>query len=185
MVMSDMVKSAVIAVHIVSFCIKCGWKIALITVGAAVSLIFNSPIDNVNRELGWEDQKNEMNISKMTKKGQKMSFHARKVEIMANIGIMEIVIERHREAEPLIFTGDEAIWDIDLDITNLMEKGDYYEKEHFKKDVCVVCAYVCWYSVDWLLWYSSGTFGEYTGRKQHRGDAGECRRGGIWNKSYQ
>ncbi len=41
----------------------------------------------------------------MTKKGQKMSFHARKVEIMANIGIMEIVIERHREAEPLIFTG--------------------------------------------------------------------------------
>ena len=53
--MSDMVKSAVIAVHIVSFCIKCGWKIALITVGAAVSLIFNSPIDNVNRELGWED----------------------------------------------------------------------------------------------------------------------------------
>ena len=41
----------------------------------------------------------------MTKKGQKMSFHARKVEIMANRGIMEIVIERHREAEPLIFTG--------------------------------------------------------------------------------
>jgi len=77
----------------------------LITVGAAVSLIFNSPIDNVNRELGWEDQKNEMNISKMTKKGQKMSFHARKVEIRANRGIMEIVIERHREAEPLIFTG--------------------------------------------------------------------------------
>ena len=50
-------------------------------------------------------QKNETNICKMTKKGQKMSFHARKVEIMANIGIMEIVIERHREAEPLIFTG--------------------------------------------------------------------------------
>ena len=183
--MSDMVKSAVIAVHIVSFCIKCGWKIALITVGAAVSLIFNSPIDNVNRELGWEDQKNEMNISKMTKKGQKMSFHARKVEIMANIGIMEIVIERHREAEPLIFTGDEAIWDIDLDITNLMEKGDYYEKEHFKKDVCVVCAYVCRYSVDWLFWYGSRTLGEYTDGKQHRGDAGECRRGGIWNKPYQ
>ncbi len=39
-----------------------------------------------------------------------MSFHARTVEIMANIGIMEIVIERHREAEPLIFTGDEVIW---------------------------------------------------------------------------
>ena len=53
-----------------------------------------------------------------------MSFHARKVEIRANIGTMEIVIERHREAEPLIFTGDEAIWGIDLDTTNLMEKGD-------------------------------------------------------------
>ena len=39
-----------------------------------------------------------------------MSFHARKVEIMANIGIMEIVIERHREVETLIFTGDEVIW---------------------------------------------------------------------------
>ena len=37
-----------------------------------------------------------------------MSFHARKVEIMASIGIMEIVIERHREAEPLIFTRDET-----------------------------------------------------------------------------
>ena len=54
--------------------------------------------------------KKETNICKMTKKGQKMSFHARKVEIMANIGIMEIVIERHREAETLIFTGDEVIW---------------------------------------------------------------------------
>lgn len=40
---------------IMSFCIKCGWKIALITVGAAVSLILNSPIDNVNRELGLEE----------------------------------------------------------------------------------------------------------------------------------
>ena len=49
-----------------------------------------------------------------------MSFHARKVEIMANIGIMEIVIERHREAETLIFTGDEVIWGIDLDTANLM-----------------------------------------------------------------
>jgi hypothetical protein len=35
------------------------------------------------------------NICKMTKKGQKMSFHARKVEIRANIGTIEIVIERH------------------------------------------------------------------------------------------
>ena len=49
--------------------------------------------------------KHETKICEMTKKGQKMSFHARTVEIMANIGIMEIVIERHREAEPLIFTG--------------------------------------------------------------------------------
>ncbi|RKJ43388.1 hypothetical protein D7X25_25970 [bacterium 1XD42-8] len=40
---------------IVSFGIKCGWEIALITVGAAVSLILNSPIDNANRELGWEE----------------------------------------------------------------------------------------------------------------------------------
>ena len=73
---------------------------------------------------GFWDETKETNICKMTKKGQKMSFHARKVEIRANRGIMEIVIERHREAEPLIFTGDEAIWGIDLDTTNLMEKGD-------------------------------------------------------------
>ena len=92
----------------------------------------------MNRELGWEECLRYKKITtvlvtifvftedfcKMTKKGQKMSFHARKVEIMANRGIMEIVIERHREAEPLIFTGDEAIWGIDLDTTNLMEKGD-------------------------------------------------------------
>ncbi len=29
----------------------------------------------------------------MTKKGQKMSFHVRRVEIVAKIGIMEIVID--------------------------------------------------------------------------------------------
>jgi len=29
----------------------------------------------------------------MTKKGQKMSFHARQVEIVAKIGIMEIAID--------------------------------------------------------------------------------------------
>ena len=40
---------------IMSFYIKCGWGIALITVGAAVSLILNSPVDNVNRELEWEE----------------------------------------------------------------------------------------------------------------------------------
>lgn len=40
---------------IMSFCIKCGWEIALITVGAAVSLILSSPIDNVNRELDREE----------------------------------------------------------------------------------------------------------------------------------
>ncbi len=41
---------------------------------------------------------------------------------MENIGIMEIVIEseRRREAESLIFTGDEVIWGIDLDTANLM-----------------------------------------------------------------
>ncbi len=69
----------------------------------------------------------------MTKIRQKMSFHARKVEIRANIGIMEIVIERHREAEPLIFTRDETIWGIDIDTTNLMEKGDIMKKSVLKK----------------------------------------------------
>ncbi len=39
----------------ISFYIKCGWEIALVTVGAAVSLILNSPIDNVNRELDQEE----------------------------------------------------------------------------------------------------------------------------------
>ena len=120
----------------------------------------------------------------MTKKGQKMSFHARKVEIMASIGIMEIVIERHRKGESLIFTGDEAIWGIDLDTADLMEKRRYYEKERFKKDVCVVCAYVCRYAVSWLFWYGSRTLGEHTGGKQHRGDAGECRSGRIRYKPY-
>lgn len=62
-----------------------------------------------------------------------MSFHARKVEIMANRGIMEIVIERHREVEPLIFTEDEAIWGIDFDTTNLMERGDIMKKSVSKK----------------------------------------------------
>jgi len=42
---------------------------------------------------GFWDETKETNICKMTKKGQKMSFHARKVEIMAKIGIMEIVID--------------------------------------------------------------------------------------------
>lgn len=64
--------------------------------------------------------KDETNICEMTKKGKTMLFHARRVEIMENIGIMEIVIERRREAESLIFTGDEVIWGIDLDTANLM-----------------------------------------------------------------
>ncbi|MCI8775101.1 MAG: hypothetical protein HFI50_14505 [Lachnospiraceae bacterium] len=38
-----------------SIYIKCGWAIDLITVGAAVSLILNSPIDKVNRELDREE----------------------------------------------------------------------------------------------------------------------------------
>ena len=37
--------------------------------------------------------KNGTNICEMTKKGQKMSFHAGKVEIAAKKGIMEIVID--------------------------------------------------------------------------------------------
>lgn len=36
---------------VLSFHIKCGWVLALITVGAAVSLICFSPIDNENRVL--------------------------------------------------------------------------------------------------------------------------------------
>lgn len=36
--------------------------------------------------------KDETNICEMTKKGQKMSFHARRVEIMAQRRIIEIVI---------------------------------------------------------------------------------------------
>ena len=38
-------------------------------------------------------QKSETTICKMTKKGQKMSFYTRRVEIVAKIGIMEIVID--------------------------------------------------------------------------------------------
>ena len=33
----------------------------------------------------------------------------------------------------MIFTGDEAIWGIDLDTTNLMEKGDIMKKSVSKK----------------------------------------------------
>lgn len=46
-----------------SFYIKCGWKIALITVGAAVSLILNSPIDNVNRKLDREEHRRYKKIT--------------------------------------------------------------------------------------------------------------------------
>ena len=38
-------------------------------------------------------QKNETNICKMTKKGQKMSFHSRRVEIMTQRKIIETVID--------------------------------------------------------------------------------------------
>lgn len=40
---------------LLSFHIKCGWVLALITVGAAVSLICCSPIDNENRALSQEE----------------------------------------------------------------------------------------------------------------------------------
>lgn len=40
-----------------------------------------------NRDWIAIDQKSETNICKMTKKGQKMSFHARRVEIVAKTGI--------------------------------------------------------------------------------------------------
>lgn len=40
---------------VLSFHIKCGWVLALITVGAAVSLICFSPIDNENRVLSQEE----------------------------------------------------------------------------------------------------------------------------------
>ena len=38
-----------------SIYIKCGWAIDLITVGAAVSQILDSPIDKVNRKLDREE----------------------------------------------------------------------------------------------------------------------------------
>lgn len=40
---------------VMSFYIKCGWGTALITVGAAVSLVCFSPIDNENRVLDQEE----------------------------------------------------------------------------------------------------------------------------------
>ncbi len=101
--------------------------------------------------------KNETNICEMTKKGQKMSFHAGKVVAVAKIGIMEIIIdftERNKE-----------------NIVDQME--DYYEKERFKKDVCVVCAYVCRYSADWLFRYGSRTIGEYADGKRRGGGFAE------------
>ena len=44
--------------------------------------------------------KNETYICKMTKKGQKMSFHARRVEIMANIGIMVLSLKGTEKLNP-------------------------------------------------------------------------------------
>lgn len=40
---------------VLSFYVKCGWILALITVGAAVSLICFSPIDNENRVLSQDE----------------------------------------------------------------------------------------------------------------------------------
>lgn len=61
----------------------------------------------MNRELGWEECLRYKKITtvlvtifvfteafcKMTKKGQKMSFHSRKVEIMTQRKIIETVID--------------------------------------------------------------------------------------------
>ena len=105
--------------------------------------------------------KDETNICEMTKKGQKMSFHAGKVEIAAKKGIMEIVIDFTERKKKIL----------------LIKRRRYYEKGRIKKDVCVVCAYVCRYAVDWLFRYGSRTLGENTGGKQHRGDTGEYRSG--------
>ena len=46
----------------------------------------------------------------MTKKGQKMSFHAEKVVTVANIGIMEIVIDfTERKKENIINQMEEIL----------------------------------------------------------------------------
>jgi len=113
--------------------------------------------------------KDETNICEMTKKGQKMSFHAGKVEIAAKKGIMEIVIDFTERKKKIL----------------LIKRRRYYEKGRIKKDVCVVCACVCRYAVDWLFRYGSRTLGEYTDGKQHRDDTGERGRGRIRNKPYQ
>ena len=54
---SSLVRSCLLLVlcMVLSFHIKCGWVLALITVGAAVSLICFSPIDNENRVLSQEE----------------------------------------------------------------------------------------------------------------------------------
>jgi hypothetical protein len=98
-----------------------------------------------------------------------MSFHAGKVEIAAKKGIMEIVIDFTERKKKIL----------------LIKRRRYYEKGRIKKDVCVVCACVCRYAVDWLFRYGSRTLGEYTDGKQHRDDTGERGRGRIRNKPYQ
>lgn len=67
-----------------------------------------------------------------------MSFDAERVEVMTETWIMRVVIDFNR-------------------ILRKKEYGYCYEKEHFKKDVCIVCAYVRRYSDDWLFRYGSRT----------------------------
>ena len=54
--------------------------------------------------------KNGTNICEMTKKGQKMSFHAEKVVTVTKIGIMEIVIDfTERKKENIINQMEEIL----------------------------------------------------------------------------
>ena len=50
-------------------------------------------MDKRLRRIHLTFSKNETNICKMTKKGQKMSFHERRVEIITQRRIIEIVID--------------------------------------------------------------------------------------------
>lgn len=53
---------------------------------------------------------NETNFCEMTKKGQKMSFHAGKVVTVAKTGIMEIVIDfTERKKENIVNQMEEIL----------------------------------------------------------------------------
>jgi hypothetical protein len=100
----------------------------------------------------------------MTKKRAKMSFHARRVEIVEETRIMGIV-----------------------DNSTKPNGGNVNDIRESKIVILssVLCTYVFRYSDDRLFRYGGRTLEEHTDGKQHRGDAGECRecrRGG--NKLY-